>query len=244
MIYRRFIRAIVATMAASSIAIAALPKLARAATTLKEGEAREWVIWPTYSPSFNFNNQQVLGDEYLLNAQPGDTLEISVKVGGGTLSPILALFSVQTGQQVAFDDRFNSLAYQVPTTAQAGQYRLLVLAKNSTQGIYTLSMARKSQPATPNPTISVQDPVDGDPRRKILAEEFGLKVLGTCPESRTNLVVATFRESDAQYLYCANPNRFLKAGAYNYNAATGELDPATKPPEPCTLVIGGVCIIR
>ncbi len=245
MVYHRLFGAIFATVAASGIAIATLSTPANAATALKEGEAREWILWPTYSTNFILNNQQLLGNEYLLNAEPGDTLEISVKVGGGNLSPMLALFSVQNGQQVAFDDRLNSLAYQVPDDTKAGQYRLLIVAKNNTKGIYTLSLNRKRQPVASPPANTAANPTaSNDPRRKILADDYGLKVLNNCPPSREGLVVVTFAEADAQYLYCANPNRFVQAGAYTYNPNNGNLETAAKPPERCSLVIGGVCVIK
>ena len=249
MFYRRLFRAVCATVAASGIAIATLSTPASAAIALKEGEAREWILWPTYSTNFILNNQQLLGDEYLIEAQPGETLEISVKVGGGNLSPILALFSVQNGQQVAFDDRLSSLVYQVPANAQAGQYRLLIVAKKDTKGIYTLSLARKRPAPTANPggntANSDGNTAKNDPRRKILTDEYGLNVLNNCPPSRNGLVVVTFAEADAQYLYCANPNRFIQAGSYTYNPNNGDLETAaSKPPERCSLIIGGVCIIK
>lgn len=82
-----------------------------------------------------------------------------------------------------------------------------------------------------------------DTRRQLLQTEYGLKVLDTCPAARTSLVVVAFQESSQTYTYCANPNRAVRAGQYTYNATTGDLDPAQRPQQ-CTVVVGGVCVVK
>lgn len=64
-----------------------------------------------------------------------------------------------------------------------------------------------------------------DPRRKLLQNDYGLTVLDNCPAVRTSLVVAYFPEYGQTFTYCANPNRFIKAGEYTYDLSSGELKP-------------------
>jgi len=42
---------------------------------------------------------------------------------------------------------------------------------------------------------------------------------------RSAIKVVSFPESDQTYTYCANPNRFLQAGQYTYDASTATLQP-------------------
>lgn len=83
-----------------------------------------------------------------------------------------------------------------------------------------------------------------DARRKILEDDFGLRVMDTCPASRTALVAVNFIEGNNQtFTYCAQPNRLFTAGEYNYNPNTRNLEVARKTPN-CTVQIGGICIVR
>ncbi|MDX2098650.1 MAG: hypothetical protein SFW36_12810, partial [Leptolyngbyaceae cyanobacterium bins.59] len=95
-------------------------------------------------PAIRFRNQskknapfeRALGEEYTFTANRGDELEFQVDPeDGSNLQAILVLVSLPSGKQVAFTDRSNFLKYKVPT---AGQYKLLVLAKGTTRGRYTL----------------------------------------------------------------------------------------------------------
>ncbi|HEY9851883.1 MAG TPA: hypothetical protein V6D28_20590 [Leptolyngbyaceae cyanobacterium] len=69
-----------------------------------------------------------------------------------------------------------------------------------------------------NPSSTINDP-----RRQILQDEFGLRVLDSCPPATGSLVVVNFPESTQTYRYCANANRVYAAGEYTYDSATGDL---------------------
>ena len=249
MISRRLIGTVAATLMTCGIAISSTVTAATAASLdLKDGETKEWVIWPTYSSTFNFGSgpqaKQFIGDEYRFNAQPGDKLEISVKVKGGNLSPTLVLIPAQTGQPVASDNIVGKLTYQVPAGGPSGQYRFLVMAQGDTKGIYSVSLTRTNQPVAAQPA---------DTRKAILENEFKLNVMDGCPASTSGLVVAAFKEANGQtYTYCAQPNRFIQAGNYAYNPTTKNLEaatsastaPAAKPAAPCVVQVGDVCIVR
>jgi hypothetical protein len=77
-----------------------------------------------------------------------------------------------------------------------------------------------------------------DQRKQFLLNEYGLRLLNSCPQVRTNVVEVTFPEGT----YCATPNRLITAGKYTYNAATGEIDPAEKPQQ-CTFRVAGICVV-
>lgn len=93
------------------------------------------------------------------------------------------------------------------------------------------------------PTQPTQPTQPTDARRQILQNEYGLVVLDNCPAARSSYVVVNFPENNQIYQYCANPNRFVAAGEYNYNLTTRNLDRVTKPTE-CTVSIGGVCLVK
>lgn len=82
-----------------------------------------------------------------------------------------------------------------------------------------------------------------DKRRQLLQNEYGLRVLESCPTNRNNVAVVSFPESSQTYTYCATPNRAIPAGLYTYNASTGNIDPAEKPQQ-CTVNVGGVCLVK
>ena len=244
MISRRLIGTAAAGLMACGIAISSAVSEATAATlALKDGEPKEWVIWPTYSSNFRLGGKQFIGDEYRFDAKPGDKLDISVKVKSGNLSPILVLIPPQSSQPVASDSIVGKLTYQVPAGGPTGQYRLLVMAQGDTKGIYTTSLSRTSQPVAAQPT---------DSRKALLENEFQLNVMDGCPASTSGLVVATFKENNQNYTYCAQPTRFVQAGNYTYNPTTKNLEsasastpaPAAKPAESCVVQIGDVCIVR
>lgn len=119
---------------------------------------------------------------------------------------------------------------------KAGTYRYNVTTDD-------LSPTTTSQTPTPQPTTPPTT-TQPDSRRQLLQTDYGLTVLDGCPAARTNLVVVSFPENNQSYIYCANPNRVVRAGEYTYNAQTGNLDPAQKPAPACTVSIGGVCIVK
>lgn len=227
---------VAATVAVTGMAISVVSTFSWAATTLKNGDNVSGFI-RTNSRSYSFKNesrrgsplQTAIGEEYIFKAQQGDILQISIKVEDGSgLSPILVLTSTQTGKQVAYNDRNSSLRYQVVAT---GEYRLLVLGQNNSKGRYNLAISGISQP------VSSQTPTQtSDQRRQFLQNEYGLRLLDSCPSQKNNLVVANFNEYGQKYSYCAYPNRALKAGEYIYDAASNELklagDIAQNPSNP------------
>jgi hypothetical protein len=93
---------------------------------------------------------------------------------------------------------------------------------------------------TPSPTVAP------DPRRQLLQDDYGLRVLEGCPAARNSLVVVAFTDpqSAQNYVYCANPNRVIVAGEYLYNNQTQKLEPAKQPAPDCTISLGGVCIVK
>lgn len=95
-------------------------------------------------------------------------------------------------------------------------------------------------PTQPTSPIGTQP----DNRRQMLQTEYGLTVLDGCPAARTGLVVVSFPENNQSYIYCANPNRLVRAGEYTYNASTGNLDTAQQSAPACTVSIGGVCLVK
>ncbi|HAG79694.1 MAG TPA: hypothetical protein DCL61_00685 [Cyanobacteria bacterium UBA12227] len=241
---RKFFNKIVATVAISGMMLSIIADLAGATTRLKNGDTLNGFIQTT-SPTFRYRNeslrdaplQMAAGQEYSFNARQGDTIQISVEVeDGSTLLPTLVLTSSQTGNQVAYNDKTNSLRYQVPTT---GEYKLLVLAQNNTRGRYSLSISGMSPETAQNPTTSPSTPAT-DPRRQLLQREYGLTVLDSCPPARNSLVVVSFPEGNQTYTYCANSNRLLRAGEYTYDATRDELKPgvpvaqmpSTQPSDP------------
>jgi hypothetical protein len=60
-----------------------------------------------------------------------------------------------------------------------------------------------------------------------LQNDYGLRVLDSCPPSTSSLVVVSFSEAFQIYRYCANPTRLVRAGEYTYDAASGDLRPGT-----------------
>ena len=241
---RKFFNKIVATVAISGMMLSIIADLAGATTRLKNGDTLNGFIQTT-SPTFRYRNeslrdaplQMAAGQEYSFNARQGDTIQISVEVeDGSTLLPTLVLTSSQTGNQVAYNDKTNSLRYQVPTT---GEYKLLVLAQNNTRGRYSLSISGMSPETAQNPTTSPSTPAT-DPRRQLLQRDYGLTVLDSCPPARSSLVVVSFPEGNQTYTYCANSNRLLRAGEYTYDATRDELKPgapvaqmpSTQPSDP------------
>jgi hypothetical protein len=239
MIGRLFLSSIATAVAVISVALTGFADLARAVTTLKNGDVDGFIR--ASSPALQFRNesrrgtpiQKAAGDEYSFSAQPGDKLNFVVEIeDGSNLSPVLVLIYSQTGEQVAYDDSSNSLQYQVPA---AGEYKLLVLGQNSTRGRYTLSASGLSEGAP----VSQAD----QKRKQILQDEYGLRALDNCPESKNSLVVVSFPESTQTHTYCANPNRAVRAGEYTYNTSTGDLDPAKKPKQ-CAVVVGGACVVK
>ncbi len=230
MIGRQFFNKIAATTAAVGMIVAIAADLAGAATALKNGAVNGFIR--TNSPTFRFRDesrggapfQTAAGEEYVFNAQRGDVIQASVEVeDGSSLSPILVLTSTQTGAQVAYNNQTSSLRYQVPT---AGEYRLLVLGQNNSRGRYTLSISGITQ-GTASQSLSTQSPSTqaNDQKRQLLQNEYGLTVLDSCPTARGSLVVVSFLESNQTYTYCANPNRFVRAGEYTYDTTSGELKP-------------------
>jgi hypothetical protein len=98
---------------------------------------------------------------------------------------------------------------------KAGEYRYDVSSNDIKPG----------GPVAQNPPA--QTPAQNDPRKQALLNEYGLRVLDTCPEVKTSLVVVTFTEYGQTYNYCANPNRLVKAGAYTFDISSGDLKPKT-----------------
>lgn len=82
-----------------------------------------------------------------------------------------------------------------------------------------------------------------DDRRKLLQDEYGLRVLDSCPNNRSSVAVVSFPNSSQTSTYCATPNRVIPAGQYTYNASTGDLDPEKKPQQ-CNVTVGGVCLVK
>jgi hypothetical protein len=232
MIDRKFVNKVAkvaATIAVSGMMIAPLSEVTWAATTLNNGQTVNGVIRAN-SPAFRFRNDSkrgapleiAAGDEYVFNAQQGDTIQVSVTFqNAGQILPILVLTNSRTGRQVAFNNRNNSLRYQVPTS---GEYKLLVLAQNNSRGRYSVSVSGINQgggiaqnPSTPTTTT--------DQKRQFLQNEYGLRLLDTCPQVRSSLVVVAFQEFGQTSTYCANPSRLVKAGEYVYDSASNEIKP-------------------
>ncbi|MEQ9672647.1 hypothetical protein [Coleofasciculus sp. G2-EDA-02] len=226
------INRIATPFAISGVILSIFIDTAAAATKLNNNDNVSGFI-QTNAPSFRYRNdllpnapmETAAGEEYLFNAQQGDTVRINVKPEeGSTLSPILVLSSSQTGNQVAYNDKTNLLVYQVPIS---GEYKLLVLGRNNTRGRYTVSLSGitpgtiannpSNQPSSSNQTT--------DKRKQLLQDDYGLRVLENCPAATGSLVVVSFPESNQTYTYCANPNRFLQAGQYTYDASTETLKP-------------------
>jgi hypothetical protein len=208
------LKKVACAIAVGSIILMSAVDLAGAAT-LKDGDTVNGFIRAN-SPSLRFRNesrpgspiQTAPGEEYTLNAQQGDTINISVEPeDGSSLSPVLVLISSDTSRQVAYDDTTGSLRYRVPTS---GEYRLLILGQNNTRGRYTLSIA-----GIANATVA----------RQLLQNDYGLRVLDSCPPATGALVVVSFGEAGQTYRYCANPNRVVRAGEYTYDATSGDLKP-------------------
>jgi hypothetical protein len=99
---------------------------------------------------------------------------------------------------------------------------------------------------TPTPTPTSSPSTAPDPRRQLLQDDYGLRVLDGCPAARSSLVVVSFTDpqSAQKYVYCANPNRVIVAGEYTYNNQTQKLEPAKQPAPDCTISLGGVCIVK
>lgn len=227
----QFFQKVTATVAITGMLISLTPALTLAASILKNGDQVEGVI-SSNSPTFRFRNesrtgtpfQRASGEEYVFNAQQGDTIQVSVQAkDGNNLSPVLVLTSSQTGRQVAYDDTSNSIEYQVPVS---GEYRLLVLGQNYSKGRYTLSLSGLSNSGvSQNPSNQTTSSRSADQRRRFLRNEYGLRLLDNCPADTSSLVTATFNEYGQTSTYCAYPNRALKAGQYTYNPATNDLQP-------------------
>lgn len=115
-------------------------------------------------------------------------------------------------------------------------------------GNYRYDIGRDElKPADAAQTPPIAQPTStptNDPRRTLLQDAYGLRVLDNCPPDRTNLVVASFPESSQTYIYCATPNRVVTAGEYIYNTSTDKLAPASKPAPACTVSVGGVCLVQ
>lgn len=118
----------------------------------------------------------------------------------------------------------------------AGTYRYDMGADKLTP--VTTTATTPPTPGTPTPTTT-----NPDPRRDLLQQDYGLTVLANCPAARTSLVIVNFPEANQVYTYCANPNRLVKAGEYVYNTEKDALEVAKKTPD-CTLLLGGVCIVK
>jgi hypothetical protein len=75
-----------------------------------------------------------------------------------------------------------------------------------------------------------------DTRRDMLAQRLQLTLLDRCPASPLSVVQITMTDpqDSKDYTYCANPTRFVKAGAYRYNVSTDELQPTTVAQTPTT----------
>ncbi|MCL6433492.1 MAG: hypothetical protein K6T90_04620 [Leptolyngbyaceae cyanobacterium HOT.MB2.61] len=121
---------------------------------------------------------------------------------------------------------------------KAGTYRYNVTTDDLSPTTGTLVTTQPTPQPSPSPIAA------NDSRRQLLQTDYGLTVLDGCPAARTNLVVVAFPENNQNYIYCANPNRLVRAGEYTYNATTGNLDPAQKPAPACTVSIGGVCLVK
>jgi hypothetical protein len=305
MINWKIINKVAATVAATGMLCTGILDIAKAATLLNNGEVNGFIR--VNSPPLRYRNQSTTGspiqrapgDEYILNAQQGDTIQASVQVGDNSdLSPVLVLISSRTGRQVAYDDTNNSLQYQVPA---AGEYRLLVLGQNNSGGRYSLDISGLSANTgnTVSPTQASQadrvmrdvlqlraigcgvpnvatitigserrctrdvdpgqytyDPTSKsinladangqtatDDKKKLLQDQYGLRVLNSCPVNRSSVVSISFNDSNQTSTYCATPNRLIQAGQYTYNASTGNLDPATNRPQ-CTITVAGNCIVK
>jgi hypothetical protein len=217
---------IAATVAVTGMMLLGANLGAIAQTALKDGDTVNGFIRAN-SPAFRFRNesrvgspiQSAPGDEYTFNASQGDTVNIAVDPeDGSNLSPVLVLIASDTGRQVAYDDTNGSLRFRAPVT---GQYRLLVLGQNNSRGRYTLSVSGLSGTSVAGGATSATN----DPRRQILQNEYGLRVLDSCPPATNSLVVVSFPEARQIYRYCANPTRLVRAGEYTYDAASGDLKP-------------------
>ncbi|HEY9597407.1 MAG TPA: hypothetical protein V6D33_07025, partial [Cyanophyceae cyanobacterium] len=103
-------------------------------------------------------------------------------------------------------------------------YRLLILGRNNSRGRYTLAISGITEA-----TATTQTPTNqtADKRRQLLENDYGLRVLDSCPPARSSLAVVSFPESDQTYIYCATPNRLLRAGQYTYDPNSGDLKPGT-----------------
>ncbi|MGA7935909.1 MAG: hypothetical protein WCA35_20320 [Kovacikia sp.] len=78
-----------------------------------------------------------------------------------------------------------------------------------------------------------------DSRRDLLAQRLQVNVLERCPSPATSVaqITLTDPQDGRDYLYCATPTRFVKAGIYRYNVNTDELVPTTTtqtPTQPTT----------
>ncbi len=145
--------------------------------------------------------------------------------------------------QITFTDPQDNKDYTYCATPtryiRAGTYRYNV----TTDELLPTSTAQNPSPS-PTSSPSPTPPATPDSRRQLLQNDYGLTVLDSCPPARTSLVVVSFPETNQSYIYCANPNRLVKAGEYTYNKTTGNLDPARQPTPACTVSIGGLCIVK
>lgn len=151
MVGRNGLKKAAATFAATVLVLGAVGQVFAAPIVLKEGETVNGYI-RNNSQTFRFRNQSktgaptesAVGQEFSFTAQRGDSIEISVDAeDGSNLQPVLVLLAPQTGKQVGYDASLGLLRYRVPTT---GTYRLLVLAKGTTRGRYTVAVNGLSGP--------------------------------------------------------------------------------------------------
>lgn len=224
---RKIFQKITASIALSGIILSLLADIASAGM-LKNGNINGLIR--NNSPTFRFRNQSRMGsplqtaagEEYIFQAKQGDTLNITVDVQGGNLTPVLVLISSETGRQVAYNDIDNALNYQV---TDAGEYRLLVLGQNSSRGRYTLTVSGLSEENIAQNNNSTPSTNTTDAKRQLLQNDYGLTVLDSCPPNTNSLAVINFVEYGQNYRYCARPNRVYPAGEYTFDVSSNQLKP-------------------
>jgi hypothetical protein len=213
------------------------------------------------SPIYRFRNmwspgspvEELRGQEYTFSAREGDNIQVYLDTNRSYgFTPVMVLF-YGNNKQVAFtQDR--SFDYRIP---RSGDYKLLVLAKDASQGgNYTLEVSGidgsrrardwrddRSDPGRYSDRYS--DSYDGE---RILRDDFGLRPID-CRERRT-VVRVRFDDSDRNSIYCAVPSRDYPQGDYYYNPRTRDLDSTRVDsgrfdrPDRCRVSVGGVCVTR
>ncbi|MGB8691198.1 MAG: hypothetical protein WCD53_28280 [Microcoleus sp.] len=246
----KFLNSITAVVLVAGLALTGISSGA-VAEQIGNGDRIDGVIRRT-STIYRFRNmwvpgsptEELRGQEYTFNANEGDRIQVYLDTNrSGGFTPVMVLF-YGNNKQVAFTQE-TSFNYQIP---RAGDYRLLVLAKDAARGgNYTLEVSgiagdRRVRNSRDNRGNNNQ--LDGE---RILRNDFGLRPVD-CSQRRSMVRV---RFDDGDTTYCAIPTRDYPQGDYYYNPRTRDLDSARLDDsrydagrDQCRVMVGGKCVTR